>query len=121
MSDCKIWPEVSQYVNLKVSFAIILGMTHLTNSDVLNLAKLAKVSLQPDEVESLKKDLGEILSFVEQLNDLDTTGLEPTHQVTGLTNVTRSDTILDYGIKRQAILDNVPKVQDDYIKVQKVL
>lgn len=96
-------------------------MAQLTNNDVLDLAKLAKLSLSSEEVEHFKKDLIEILNFVEQLNELDTEGLKPTHQVTGLTNVMRKDQVQDYGIERKAILDNVPQIDGDNIKVRKVL
>ena len=96
-------------------------MAQLTNNDVLDLAKLAKLSLSNEEVEHFKKDLVEILNFVEKLNELNTEGLEPTHQVTGLTNVMRQDKVQDYGIERKAILDNVPQTDGNQIKVRKVL
>ncbi|MCA9344203.1 Asp-tRNA(Asn)/Glu-tRNA(Gln) amidotransferase subunit GatC [Candidatus Saccharibacteria bacterium] len=96
-------------------------MAQLTDNDVLDLAKLAKLSLSNEEVEHFKKDLDEILNFVEKLNELNTEGLEPTRQVTGLTNVMRQDKVQDYGIDRKAILDNVPQTDGNQIKVRKVL
>ena len=96
-------------------------MAQLTDNDVLDLAKLAKLSLSNEEVEHFKKDLDEILNFVEKLNELNTEGLEPTRQVTGLTNVMRQDKVQDYGIERKAILDNVPQTDGNQIKVRKVL
>lgn len=96
-------------------------MVQLTKKDVLELAKLAKIGLTDQEVDSLQTDLGNILEFVEKLNDLDTKDLEPTYQVTGLTNVMRKDVVTSYGIDNQKILDNVPKTQGNLIKVNKVL
>jgi Asp-tRNA(Asn)/Glu-tRNA(Gln) amidotransferase C subunit len=52
---------------------------------------------------------------------LDTTGVEPTYQVTGLANVDRVDEVIDYGISQQALLQNAPRTQDNQIKVPKVL
>lgn len=96
-------------------------MADLTRDDVLKLARLARLELSDDEVEAFKNELDEILQYVEQLNDVDVSGLEPTSQVTGLTNVTRTDTIKDYGYTQVELLKNVPATHDDHIKVKRML
>lgn len=96
-------------------------MSKLTREDVLKLARLARLDLTDDEVEEFRSELSEILQYVEQLQAVDITGLEPTNQVTGLTNVTRSDKVRDYGYTSDDLLQNVPHVQDRMIKVKRMI
>jgi aspartyl-tRNA(Asn)/glutamyl-tRNA(Gln) amidotransferase subunit C len=96
-------------------------MADLTRDDVLKLAQLARLQLSDDEVEQFCKELAEILKYVEQLNDVNVSGLEPTSQVTGLTNVMRADEPIDYGYEPQVLLKNVPAVEADQIKVKRMI
>jgi aspartyl-tRNA(Asn)/glutamyl-tRNA(Gln) amidotransferase subunit C len=96
-------------------------MSKLTRDDVLKLAQLARLDLADDEVERYRKELTEILQYVEQLSSVDVEDLDPTNQVTGLTNVTREDEVRDYGYKAADLLKNVPSVQDNQIKVKRIL
>jgi aspartyl-tRNA(Asn)/glutamyl-tRNA(Gln) amidotransferase subunit C len=96
-------------------------MAKLTRDDVLKLAGLAKLELTDKEVERFQKEMNEILGYVEQLQSVDVEGLEPTHQVTGLKSVMRKDEVKDYGISRDALLKNVPAVENGQIKVKRVL
>ena len=96
-------------------------MANLTRDDVLKLARLARLELTEEEIEKYSHELTEILQYVEQLQQVDVTGLEPTSQVTGLTNVTRKDEVVDYGYVPKELLKNVPHVQDDHIKVRRMI
>jgi aspartyl-tRNA(Asn)/glutamyl-tRNA(Gln) amidotransferase subunit C len=96
-------------------------MVHLTREEVLRLASLAKISLNDDEIAPMQKDLDAVLAYVEQLKDVDTTDLEATNQVTGLTNVMRNDEVIDYNISQEALLSNVPEVENALIKTKRVL
>src|SRR4051812_18006566 len=96
-------------------------MAELTREDVLKLAQLARLELSEDEIEEYSRELSEILQYVEQLDGVDTDGLKPTNQVTGLTNVTRDDEIKDYGYKAKDLLKNVPTVEKDQIKVKRMV
>jgi aspartyl-tRNA(Asn)/glutamyl-tRNA(Gln) amidotransferase subunit C len=96
-------------------------MADLTRDNVLKLAQLARLDLSADEVETFKNELDEILHYVEQLDTVDVSGLEPTSQVTGLENVTRDDTIKDYGYTPEDLLKNVPETQDAQIKVKRMI
>ncbi len=96
-------------------------MTKLTRDDVLKLAQLARISLSDDEVEEFSEELSAILQYVEQLQSVDVTGLKSTNQVTGLTNVMREDVVKDYGYKPADLLKNVPQVQDNQIKVKRMI
>lgn len=93
----------------------------LTRDDVLKLAQLARLDLSEEEVEEFSHELSEILQYVEQLGSVDVAGLKPTNQVTGLTNVMRGDEIRDYGYKPADLLKNVPSVQDNQIKVKRMI
>ena len=96
-------------------------MSKLSREDVLKLASLSKLRLSDEEVENLRGELSEILDYVEQLNSVDTTGLSPTYQVTGLMNITRPDEPKDYGYKIGELLKNAPAIQDNQFKVKRVL
>lgn len=90
-------------------------------SDVHYVASLSKIAVTDDEATKLQGELAVILDYVQQLNDLDTSGVEPTYQVSGLTNVDREDVIIEYGVDQQSLLHNAPHSQDNQIKVPKVL
>ena len=62
-------------------------MTTITINDVQRLASLSSLHLSDSEVQALQGDLERIIKYIEQLGELDTTGVEPTYQVTGLENV----------------------------------
>lgn len=96
-------------------------MADLTRDDVLKLAKLAKLALTDEEADRLVGELAKILEYVEQLAEVDVSGLAPTAQVTGLTNVMRSDEANDYGYATEDLLKQVPAVEDNQIKVKRVL
>jgi aspartyl-tRNA(Asn)/glutamyl-tRNA(Gln) amidotransferase subunit C len=74
-----------------------------------------------DEVEKFQKELSAILGYVEHLDSVDTSGLMPTYQVSGLTNVVREDEIIDYGMSQEDLLKNVPILDGAYIKVKRML
>ena len=96
-------------------------MTQITRDDVLHLAQLSSLALNDSEIDGLQIDISNILGYVNQLSKLDTSGVEPTYQVTGLQNVWRDDNIIDYGISREELLALAPESANNQIKVPKVL
>lgn len=96
-------------------------MTQISREDVQHLAQLSSLQLDDLELDSMTVDIENILGYVQQLSELDTTGVEPTYQVTDLENVWRDDTIIDYGISREQLLDLAPASQANSVKVPKVL
>lgn len=66
-------------------------MVILTKSQVKHVAKLADLKLTEREVAKFQKQLSEVLDYTAQLDELETKGVEPTSQVTGLENVFRED------------------------------
>jgi len=96
-------------------------MTQISRDDVLHLAQLSNLRLTNDEIDGLQTDIGNILDYVDQLSKLDTSGVEPTYQVTGLKNVCRDDKEINYGVTREELLARAPEVVDFQVKVPKVL
>jgi len=68
-------------------------MPQLTPDQVRHIAKLARLRLSEEEVTRFATELTGILKYVEMLSALDTTGIEPTAQVTSQTNALREDTV----------------------------
>jgi aspartyl-tRNA(Asn)/glutamyl-tRNA(Gln) amidotransferase subunit C len=96
-------------------------MAQLTRDDVLKLARLARLNLTEAEIDEFSKELTDVLQYVDQLQNVDVAGLKPTSQVTGLKNVMRDDTVVDYGVSQKDLLRNVPHTQDGQIKVKRML
>lgn len=96
-------------------------MTQISRDDVLKLASLSGLQLADDEIEGLQSDIPTILDYVKLLDELDTNGVEPAYQVTGLKNVFREDVAIQNDIDREALLALSPSVQDSQVKVPKVL
>ena len=96
-------------------------MSKLSRDDVLKLALLSRLKLSDEEIERFRAELSSILDYVEVLDQVDTAGLEPTYQVTGLKNVMRADKTRDYGSKIEDLLKNAPAVKDNQFKVKRVL
>jgi aspartyl-tRNA(Asn)/glutamyl-tRNA(Gln) amidotransferase subunit C len=96
-------------------------MTQISRDDVQHLAQLSSLQLTDDEVNALGVVLENIVGYIQQLDELDTTGIEPTYQVTDLQNVWRQDEVDNYGIDKALLLALAPAIEDEQIKVPKVL
>ena len=69
-------------------------MTKLSGDDVRHIAKLCRLNVSDEDVEKFATELSSILDFVEKLQEVDTSNVEPTPQATGLTNGFREDEIM---------------------------
>jgi len=96
-------------------------MSTITTDDVRHLAQLSNLQISDDEVENLRGDLENILGYIELLGELDTTGVAPTYQVTGLENVWRDDEVQTSSVTRERLLSLAPEQADNSVKVPKVL
>ena len=96
-------------------------MTQVSRDTVIKLAALSSLQLDDSEVDSLQADISHILDYVAQLDELDTSGVAPAYQVTGLENVYRQDSISDDGVSREQLLATAPETKDLQIKVPKVI
>lgn len=96
-------------------------MSKLSRDDVLKLARLSRLKLTEDEIEKYRTELSSILEYVQMLNTVDVSGLEPTYQVTGLKNVMRDDKVKPYQAKPEDLLKNAPAVEKGQFKVRRVI
>lgn len=95
--------------------------TTVSRDDVIHLAQLSNLQLNDDQVASLQADLANILDYINQLSELDTSGVEPTYQVTDLENVMRDDVVVHHDADREKLLELAPAQTEHQIKVPKVL
>ena len=76
--------------------------------------------MTPEEEEQFTTQLGSILDYFEQLNELDVTNVPPTTRAIDVSNVTRPDNLEPYP-DREAILQGAPEQEGDFFKVPKIL
>jgi aspartyl-tRNA(Asn)/glutamyl-tRNA(Gln) amidotransferase subunit C len=102
-------------------------MASITKQDVEYVAALAQLS--PDEAtkERLVKEMGEILAYMDKLNELDTSDIEPTMHALAMTNVFRPDIAfpapgaVGETLDRETALMNAPKSDGEYFLVPRIL
>jgi aspartyl-tRNA(Asn)/glutamyl-tRNA(Gln) amidotransferase subunit C len=87
---------------------------------VNNLANLARLQFNEGEKEIIKKDLQRMIQFVDKLNELDTTGVQPLLHMTDAINVLREDKV-EGSISREEGLKNAPDTDGVFFKVPKVI
>ncbi len=88
------------------------------NKEVVeHISKLSRLSLKDQDIEVYTVQFSKILDYINKLNEVDTSQVTPTFQVTGLTNIERDD-ILCQSESREAFLDAAPQKQDGLFKVK---
>ena len=87
----------------------------------MHLADLANFAVSDKQAESLEKDLTSIIKYISQLDELDTSKVEPTYQVFEMENVWREDEIAKQEASREDLLALTVEAKDNQIKVPKVL
>lgn len=95
-------------------------MVEITNKLVDDLAHLSRLTFNEEEKEAIKSDLKEMISFVEKLNEVDTSDVEPLLHITPHQNILRDD-VIEGSITREEALKNVPNTDGEYILVPKVI
>jgi aspartyl-tRNA(Asn)/glutamyl-tRNA(Gln) amidotransferase subunit C len=84
------------------------------------LANLSRLQFDATEKEGIKKDLQRMIQFVEKLNELDTTGVEPLLHMSEQVNILREDEVKG-SISRKEGLQNAPVHDEQFFKVPKVI
>jgi aspartyl-tRNA(Asn)/glutamyl-tRNA(Gln) amidotransferase subunit C len=87
---------------------------------VRRIARLARIAVSEDEIGHLQDELNAILAFVEQLSEVDVSGVEPMTSVTPMALKMRPDKVSDGGIADQ-IIANAPATEDGFFLVPKVV
>ncbi|MCX6808092.1 MAG: Asp-tRNA(Asn)/Glu-tRNA(Gln) amidotransferase subunit GatC [Candidatus Berkelbacteria bacterium] len=80
--------------------------------EIKHIAKLSRLELSEKETVLYADQLSGVLEYVEQLSEIDTTGVEPTANVTGLQNIWRDDAVSDSGFKYDDLEKNAPEFKD---------
>lgn len=84
------------------------------------VAKLARIRVEPEALPALAAEFSAILGFIEQLNEVDVTGIEPMTSVTPMRLKRRDDVVTD-GNQQAAILANAPDAREGFFAVPKVV
>ena len=92
----------------------------LTRADVEKVSLLARLQLSPEETEAMTRQLGQIVEYVELLDELDTDDVQPMAHAMDLSNVFADDTLLP-SLDREQALANAPKRDDECYRVPAVL
>ena len=92
----------------------------LDKATVRNIANLARIEVRDDELDHLAGELSNIMTFVEQLAEVNTDGVEPMTSVAAMTLPMRKDVITD-GNQPDAVLLNAPEAEDGFFTVPKVV
>ena len=95
-------------------------MAKLTDEQVSHVAKLANLPVTDEEVHKYSEQLSVILEYVEQLNQVDTNGVEPTFNVSGRVNIFHADESV-VGLSQDEALQNAPKKEDGFFVVKRVV
>ncbi len=91
----------------------------ITIKDVEHVAKLARLELTEEEKEKYSKQLGDILKYVEQMNKVDTNGVEPMSHAIPVVNVMREDVVVSEQTKEE-LMANAPSKEDGFFRVPKI-
>ena len=84
------------------------------------VAKLARIEVENQDLTALAKEFNDILGFIEQLNEVDVSGVEPMTSVTPQKLIRRSDNITD-GDRQASVLKNAPSSREGFYAVPKVV
>ncbi|WP_071458418.1 Asp-tRNA(Asn)/Glu-tRNA(Gln) amidotransferase subunit GatC [Bacillus massilinigeriensis] len=95
-------------------------MSRISEEQVKHVAHLARLAVTEEEVHTFTEQLDKIITFAEQLNELDTEKVEPTSHVLDIRNVLRQDKAA-MGLPREEVLKNAPEHQDGQIKVPSIM
>ena len=92
----------------------------VTKDDVRKVARLSRIAVEDDQLETLASELSGIMGWIEQLNEVDIEGVEPMTSVVATKLPMREDVVTDGGIQGD-ILANAPKSDEGFFVVPKAV
>ena len=92
----------------------------ITREEVLHVARLARLSMSAAEADKMREQLGNILSYIRQLDKLDTTDVVPTSHAVEMGTPFREDSVHPFGEKEE-ILKNAPDREGDFFRVPRII
>lgn len=96
------------------------GIMKITKEEIKNIALLSRLEIKEEAMEATEKALSDILTYVEELNQLDIAEVKPMAHAVPLQNVFRHDEIKP-SLERQLALQNAPEEENGYFKVPRVI
>lgn len=93
----------------------------LSDDQVRHIAKLARLGLKEEEVSKFSRQLSDILAYIQKLDEVDTTQVESTAQVTGLKNVMRKDEVKRFCEREDLLACSELSIVQEQIKVKPVI
>ena len=91
----------------------------ITIKDVEHVAKLARLELTEEEKEKYTTQLTDVLKYVDQMNEVDTSNVKPMTQVVDFVNVMREDKVF-YEQTKEELMKNAPYEEDGFFRVPKI-
>ncbi|MBZ5750902.1 MULTISPECIES: Asp-tRNA(Asn)/Glu-tRNA(Gln) amidotransferase subunit GatC [Metabacillus] len=95
-------------------------MSRISTDQVKHVANLARLAITEEDAELFTSQLDAIISFAEQLNEVDTENVKPTSHVLDMKNIMRED-ISEKGLSNEEVVKNAPDHADGYIRVPSIL
>ena len=92
----------------------------ISKDDVVKVAELARLEVTESETETFTDQLGNILEYIEKLNELDTDNVEPTSHVLEISTPLREDKVVNW-LTIEEVLQNAPESEDDFFVVPQVI
>jgi aspartyl-tRNA(Asn)/glutamyl-tRNA(Gln) amidotransferase subunit C len=88
--------------------------------EIGHISLLARLELSEEEMDLFSRQLGSIIEYIKKLNELDTSGVEPTAHVLPLHNVFRED-VVQPSLPREMALQNAPERNEQFYRVPKII
>ena len=95
-------------------------MSKITSNDVRKVAKLARLEIPDDQVETYTRQLEKILAYVTQLEEVETDDVPPTTRAVEVVNVVREDSVKTSNM-REELLNQAPQREGNFFRVPKIL
>jgi len=92
----------------------------ISKDDVMKVSELARLEVKEEELDKFTEQLGNILEYIEQLNELDTNNVEPTSHVLDISTPLREDKVVEW-LNIEEVLQNAPETEDDFFVVPQVI
>lgn len=97
-----------------------MGNAKISKEDVRYVARLARLNVSEEETETFTLQLNSILSYMDKLNELDTSHVEPTSHVIDVCNAFREDTVQE-SLPQEVALENAPEREGEFFKVPRII
>lgn len=121
----KFFPLVVSNNLLTIACGVLIPLVYICTmlvdkNLVSHLAHLSRLTIKPEKMDEMVADMQDLVGFVEQLNQLDTTGTKPLMHMGDRFNAFRADEVQG-SISRSEALQNAPDHNDQFFKVPKVI